>query len=111
MNYSNRELESFMTNAAATSNPFGDNATGYDSSGGAKVDNHTTAGVGDRVRIVSTTGSTLRVQSYISSGSVMIDTSGAQGVDFEGLAAPINGRAPTTDAQPNSQDAINGLGR
>ncbi|MDM0033341.1 hypothetical protein QTI33_14495 [Variovorax sp. J22P271] len=111
VNYSNRELESFMTNAAAASNPFGANATNYSSSGGAKVDSHTAAGVGDRVRIVSTTGSTLRVQSYISSGSVMIDTSGAQGVDFEGLAAPLNGRAPTTDAQPNSQDAINGLSR
>lgn len=110
-NYSNRELEAFMTNAAAAANPFGNNAAEYAQTGGSTVSAHTKAGVGDRVRIVSTTGSTLRVQSYISSGPVMIDTSGAQGVDFEGLAAPQNGRAPTKDGQPISQDAVNGLSR
>lgn len=110
-NYSNKELEAYMTNAAASANPFGSAATNYKQTGGSSVVGSNALGVGDRVRFVSTTGSTLRVQSYISSGSVMIDTSGAQGVDFEGLAAPSNGRAPTTDAQPNSQDAINGLSR
>lgn len=110
-NYSNKQLEAYMTNKAAANNPFGTGAVGYATSGDAKVVSSAGAGVGDRVRIVSTTGSTLRVQSYIALGNMVLDSSQAQGVDFEGLASPSNGRAPTTDAQPNSQDAINGLAR
>lgn len=110
-NYSNEALEALMKTAAATSNPFGANAVGYAATGGAAVVGGGVAGVGDRVRIVSTTGTTLRVQSYIALNNTVLNVSDAQGVDFEAAASPNNGRAPTVDAQPASQDAINGLGR
>jgi hypothetical protein len=107
----NKELEAKLINAAATTNPFGNSAVGYSTTGGSAVVKSPKAdtGTGDRVRIVSNTGSTLRVQSYIVQGSSVLDTSGAQGVDFEntGDRVPTNGR----DAQPVSQDAINGLGK
>ena len=107
----NKELEAKLINAAATTNPFGNSAVGYSTTGGSAVVKSPKAdtGTGDRVRIVSNTGSTLRVQSYIVQGSNVLDTSGAQGVDFEntGDRVPTNGR----DAQPVSQDAINGLGK
>jgi hypothetical protein len=108
MNISNKDLEALMTNAPATANPFGANAVGYATSGGSAVIGTGSAGVGDRVRIISNTGSTLRVQSYIALGNMVMDTSGGQGVDFENTAA---NRAPTDDAQPLSQDAINGLSK
>lgn len=111
MNLSNQQLEAMLTTAAATSNPFGaasvyTNATGSAVVAGPKSG----AGVGDRVRIVSTTGTTLRVQSYMVVGTTVLDVSGAQGVDFENIDP---GRVPTTaiDAQPVSQDAIQGLAK
>eukprot|EP01030_Chromulinospumella_sphaerica_P003906 gene3906-3820_t len=78
--------------------------------GGAAVVGNSKAGISDRLRIVSNTGTTLRVQSYMVVGGSVIDTSNAQGVDFEN---ETNNRTPSTaiDAQPVSQDAINGLAR
>jgi hypothetical protein len=108
MNISNKDLEAAMTNAAASTNPFGANAVGYATTGGNAVVGSTAAGVGDRVRIISNTGSTLRVQSYMVVGNTVLDTSNGQGVDFENIAP---NRAPTTDAQPLSQDAVNGLSK
>lgn len=109
VNLSNQAVEALLVNAAAASNPFGTAATGYAAKGGTSVVGGTKAGISDRLRIVSNTGSTLRVQSYMVVGGTVIDTSNAQGVDFEntGDRVPTNAR----DAQPVSQDAINGLGR
>jgi hypothetical protein len=108
LNISNKDLEAAMTNAAATSNPFGAAAVNYTTSGGNAVVGTGSAGVGDRVRIISNTGSTLRVQSYMVLGNTVLDTSNGQGVDFENTTP---NRAPTLDAQPLSQDAVNGLSR
>ena len=49
------------------------------------------------------------VRAFLDSGGTVIDTSNAQGVDFENQrdAVPAN----QNDAQPISQDAINGLGK
>ena len=118
MNLSNAELEAFLTTAAPAANPFA-SGTVYDRdllatptyvapAAGAGVQ---VGGVGDRIRFVSNTGTTLRVQSYIllPTGN-LLDTTSAQGVDFENES---NNRSPVTarDAQPVSQDAINGLAR
>lgn len=110
-NMTSQQIEALLTNAASATNPFG-NGTKYDSDTNAAVQgNKGGAGNGDRLRIVSNTGSTLRVQSFIlyPNGTVL-DTSNAQGVDFENQN---NNRTPSTaiDGQPISQDAINGLGR
>lgn len=109
MNMANKDVEAKLTNAAAATNPFGAAAVGYEAKGGTAVVGGTKAGISDRLRIVSNTGSTLRVQSYMVVGSTVIDTSNAQGVDFENMrdAVPAN----QNDAQPISQDAINGLGK
>lgn len=109
MNMANKDVEAKLTNAAAATNPFGAAAVGYAAKGGTSVVGGTKAGISDRLRIVSNTGSTLRVQSYMVVGSTVIDTSNAQGVDFENTrdAVPQN----QNDAQPISQDAINGLGK
>lgn len=109
LNMSNKDVEAKLVNAAAATNPFGLAATGYTAKGGTSVVGGSKAGISDRLRIVSNTGSTLRVQSYMVVGSSVIDTSNAQGVDFEntGDRVPVN----ALDAQPVSQDAINGLGR
>ena len=109
LNMSNKDVEAKLVNAAAATNPFGLAATGYTAKGGTSVVGSSKAGISDRLRIVSNTGSTLRVQSYMVVGSSVIDTSNAQGVDFEntGDRVPVN----ALDAQPVSQDAINGLGR
>ena len=107
VNLSNREVEALLTNAAAATNPFG---TGTQYASDSNATTQASEG-GDRLRIVSNTGSTLRVQSFIAyPNGVVLDTSNAQGVDFENTS---NNRTPTNavDAQPNSQDAINGLGR
>lgn len=113
-NLPNKVIEAALTNAAAASNPFGGAANLYARTGGNAVvagpkstaANHSTS---DRLRIVSNTGSTLRVQSYMVVGTSVIDTSNAQGVDFENSrdAVPSTG----IDSQPISQDAINGLGK
>jgi hypothetical protein len=111
VNLSNQAVEALLVNAAPAANPFGAaGAVGYMAKGGTSVVGGTKAGISDRLRIVSNTGSTLRVQSYMVVGGSVIDTSNAQGVDFEGTA---NNRTPDTaiDAQPVSQDAINGLAR
>lgn len=108
-NLSNQQVEALLTNAAAATNPFG-TGTVYTSNTNAAVQANGEGG-GDRLRIVSNTGSTLRVQSFIVYPSgIVLDTSNAQGVDFENQA---NNRTPANaiDAQPNSQDAINGLAR
>ena len=109
LNMANKDVEAKLTNAAAATNPFGAAAVGYEAKGGTAVVGGTKAGISDRLRIVSNTGSTLRVQSYMVVGSTVIDTSNAQGVDFENMrdAVPAN----QNDAQPISQDAINGLGK
>lgn len=109
VNMTNKQVEALLTNAAAASNPFGAAAVGYAARGGNAVVGNTKAGISDRLRIVSNTGSTLRVQSYMVVGNTVIDTSNAQGVDFENTrdAVPLN----QNDAQPISQDAINGLGK
>ena len=82
----------------------------YTKADGNAVVANTQGQFGDRVRIVSTTGTTIRVQSYMVVGSSVIDTSNAQGVDFENTKA---GRVPNgqIDAQPISQDAIKGLAK
>jgi hypothetical protein len=105
---SNAQIEALLTNAAATTNPFGTGTVYTNETGAATV--ASPGGIGDRLRIVSNTGTTLRVQSYMLLNGEILDTSPAQGVDFENTA---NNRTPTTaiDAQPVSQDAINGLGR
>ncbi len=109
-NLTNKQIEALLTNAAAATNPFGAGALQYGATGGNAVVGTVKGGIGDRLRIVSNSGTTLRVQSYMVVGNSVIDTSNAQGVDFE---ATTNNRVPTTaiDAQPVSQDAINGLGR
>ena len=109
MNMSNKDVEAKLINAAAATNPFGAAAVGYAAQGGNAVVGGTKAGISDRLRIVSNTGSTLRVQSYMVVGGTVIDTSNAQGVDFENTrdAVPAN----QNDAQPISQDAINGLSK
>ena len=109
-NLSNKAIEALLTNAPAATNPFGAGAVDYAAKGGAAVVGNSKAGISDRLRIVSNTGTTLRVQSYMVVGGSVIDTSNAQGVDFEN---ETNNRTPSTaiDAQPVSQDAINGLAR
>lgn len=108
-NMSNKDIEALLVNAPAANNPFGAGTT-YTSTAGTAIKPAagSKAGIGDRLRLISTTGTTLRVQSYMVVGSTVIDTSNAQGVDFENGA---NDRAPTADAQPISQDAINGLSK
>jgi len=66
-------------------------------------------GGGDRVRIMSNSGSTLRVQSYMVVGNTVLDTSNAQGVDFENGGSRVPSNA--VDAQPVSQDAVNGISK
>lgn len=108
MNLRNDALEALMVNAPSQTNPFGA-ASSYTNTTDATIGANGSA-IGDRVRIVSTTGTTIRVQSYMVVGNSVIDTSNAQGVDFENNAAgrvPANGK----DAQPVSQDAILGLSR
>ena len=109
-NYTNAQLEALMTTTPPVANPFGTAAV-YTQTQGAAVVNRGEAGVGDRVRFVSNTGTTLRIQSYLAlpNGSVL-DTTNAQGVDFENST---NNRTPSTaiDGQPISQDAINGLAK
>lgn len=109
MNMSNKAIEALLTNAAATTNPFGGAAAGYTAKGGNTVVGGSKAGISDRLRIVSNTGSTLRVQSYMVVGNSVIDTSNAQGVDFENARDAVPSTA--IDAQPVSQDAINGLSK
>ena len=111
-NYTNAQLEALLTTTPAVANPFGA-GTVYTQTAGAAVvgtGSPTAPGIGDRVRFVSNQGTTLRVQSYLAlpNGSVL-DTTNAQGVDFEnsGTRVPAN----ALDAQPVSQDAINGLAR
>lgn len=109
-NYSNTALEGYLTTTPAAVNPFGA-STVYTQTAGSTVIGTGAAGIGDRVRFVSNTGTTLRVQSYmlLPNGS-LLDTTSAQGVDFENAT---NNRVPANalDAQPVSQDAINGLAR
>ncbi|NMM77917.1 hypothetical protein B2J88_36295 [Rhodococcus sp. SRB_17] len=109
VNMANKDVEAKLTNAAAATNPFGAGAVGYEAKGGTAVVGGSKAGISDRLRIVSNTGSTLRVQSYMVVGSTVIDTSNAQGVDFENTRDAVP--AGMNDAQPISQDAINGLGK
>lgn len=108
VNISNKAVEALLVNAPAASNPFGLN-TAYTMTPGTAIKGSTKAGISDRLRIVSNSGSTLRVQSYMVIGNTVIDTSNAQGVDFEnsGDRVPVNAQ----DAQPVSQDAINGLAK
>jgi hypothetical protein len=108
VNMSNKDVEALLVNAPAATNPFGA-STAYTVTSGTAIKGSTKAGISDRLRIVSNSGSTLRVQSYMVVGNTVIDTSNAQGVDFENSGD----RVPVTavDAQPVSQDAINGLSK
>ena len=110
LNIGNQALEAKLINAPAASNPFGAGQSVYTKADGNAVIANSQGQFGDRIRIVSTTGTTIRVQSYMVVGSSVIDTSNAQGVDFENMKA---GRVPTgqNDAQPISQDAIKGLAK
>ena len=108
VNMSNKQIEALLVNAPAASNPFGA-ATSYTVTSGTAIKGSTKAGISDRLRIVSNSGSTLRVQSYMVVGNSVIDTSNAQGVDFENSGDRVPQNA--LDAQPVSQDAINGLSR
>ncbi|NCS62234.1 MAG: hypothetical protein GW790_12385 [Rhodoferax sp.] len=108
LNLSNQAIEALLTTAPAASNPFGA-STVYTSTAGNAVVTAPKAGSNDRLRIVSNTGTTLRVQSYMVVGSTVIDTSNAQGVDFENSGDRVPANA--LDAQPVSQDAINGLSK
>lgn len=63
-----------------------------------------TAGA-QRLRITSNSGSTLRVQNYVTDGKTFIEASGSQGVDFEGSTD----RAPASEGQYQDQDAFKGL--
>ena len=111
-NYSNAALEALMITTPAASNPFSA-STVYTQTAGTTVNGTLSGGnaaaLGDRVRFVSNTGTTLRVQSYIllPNGN-LLDTTSAQGVDFENLDTS---RTPLSDGQPISQDAINGLAK
>ena len=109
-NFTNAQLEAKFITTPAASNPFGGNTVYTQTAGAAVSATAGKAGVGDRVRFSSENGTTLRVQSFMILGSTILDTSQAQGVDFENTA---NNRTPTTavDAQPNSQDAINGIAK
>jgi hypothetical protein len=108
LNMRNEEIEAKLVNAPSATNPFG-SATSYSFTAGTAIKGGTKAGMSDRLRIVSNNGTTLRVQSYMVVGNSVIDTSNAQGVDFEnnGDRVPENAR----DSQPVSQDAINGLSK
>lgn len=89
------------------------------------LDNDATAAVGDkaahaqagtaatsdtapRLRITSTTGSSLRVQNYLYNAATgqIVEVSGSQAVDYEGNNIL---RAPVSDGQYISQDANSGL--
>lgn len=84
----------------------------------AKLTNDATAAVGaksaaasaagaPRLRITSTTGSSLRVQNYLYNAATgqILEGSNSQSVDFEGNTL----RAPGSDGQYISQDANSGL--
>jgi hypothetical protein len=58
-----------------------------------------------RLRITSNAGSTLRVQNFVTDGKTFIESSGSQGVDFEGSTD----RAPASEGQYQDQDAFKGL--
>lgn len=84
----------------------------------AKLTNDATAAIGakaaaasaggaPRLRITSTTGSSLRVQNYLYNAATgqILEGSNSQSVDFEGTTL----RAPGSDGQYISQDANSGL--
>jgi hypothetical protein len=66
--------------------------------------------IGDRLRISSANGATLRVQNYLYNTVTgqLLEGSASQGVDFQG---PVNNQAPTNDAQLLEQDAQQGISR
>ena len=67
----------------------------------------TTSDTAPRLRISSTSGTTLRVQNYLynSATGQILEASSAQGVDFEGTID----RAPVNEGQYQIQDANSGL--
>jgi len=67
----------------------------------------TTSDTAPRLRITSTTGRSLRVQNYLynSATGQILEGSGQQGVDFEGVTS----RAPASEGQYQDQDANSGL--
>jgi hypothetical protein len=115
-NYTSAQLEAFLVNAAPVVSPFAA-STKYTSDQTARptyvapqvVGASANTGTGDRIRFVSNTGTTIRVQSYLVFPGGVLDVTNAQGVDFENSGD----RVPVTavDAQPVSQDAINGLAK
>jgi hypothetical protein len=115
-NFTSKELEAFLVNAAPVLSPFAA-STKYTSDQTARptyvapqvAGASPNSGTGDRIRFVSNTGTTIRVQSYLVFPGGVLDVTNAQGVDFEnsGDRVPVN----AIDAQPVSQDAINGLAK
>lgn len=73
----------------------------------AQAGTATTSSTAPRLRITSTTGRTLRVQNYLfnSATGQILEGSGQQGVDFEGVTS----RAPASEGQYQDQDANSGL--
>ena len=67
-----------------------------------------TSDTAPRLRITSTTGSSLRVQNYLYNAATgqIVEVSGSQAVDYEGNNIL---RAPVSDGQYISQDANSGL--
>lgn len=67
----------------------------------------TSSDTAPRLRITSTTGRSLRVQNYLFNAATgqILEGSGQQGVDFEGVAS----RAPASEGQYQDQDANSGL--
>ncbi len=67
----------------------------------------TTTDTAPRLRITSTTGRSLRVQNYLFNAATgqILEGSGQQGVDFEGVSS----RAPGSEGQYQDQDANSGL--
>lgn len=67
----------------------------------------TTSDTAPRLRITSTTGRSLRVQNYLYNAATgqILEGSGQQGVDFEGVTS----RAPASEGQYQDQDANSGL--
>jgi hypothetical protein len=65
---------------------------------------------GDRLRISSLNGATLRVQNYLFNAATgqFTEASSSQGVDFQG---PVNNQAPANDGQLLEQDAQQGISK
>lgn len=98
LNMTAADVDAKLTSAPASANNGASTAT-YDAVRG-----------GSRLRIVSNTGTTLRVQNYLynPASQNFIEASSTQGVDFDGPAGMID-RAPGSEGQYQLQDAFKSL--